>query len=324
MLFKNVVLFQLPKSYKLNKNLEEAFAQYPLRPCGALEKRTEGFVSPFGETGPILDEQGNVLSQASLALTHELDGRSLFTIGFEEKVLPAGVINKALKEEIARIEIREERKVKGKEKKKLKEEIIDRLLPKAFVRPGQLQGYIDIKESWVVFNTSGVKGAENGLSLIRKALGTCPAIPVPSENGRLFLTQWLSSKSLPEGLVLGEECELKDPGEGGGTIKCTKQDLTVDEVQDHIKAGKQVTKLALSFDEKIHFMLNETLSISKIKLEGVKEDGEGEDLVVGASVADKIDAEFALMVLELSQLFTHIRDWFEFERPEKEDSKDEN
>lgn len=319
-MFKNVVLFQLPKGYKNAEDLEKAFAEYPLRPCGPLDRRTEGFVSPFGESGPILDEEGKPLGEAPvLALTHELDGRSLFTIGFEEKVLPAGVINKALKEEIARIEVREERKVKGKEKKKLKEEMIDRLLPKAFVRPGRLQGYIDTKEGWVVFNTSGVKGAENALSLIRKALGTCPAVPVPSDNGRLFLTQWLSSKELPEGLELGEECELKDPGEGGGTVKCTKQDLTVDEIQDHIKAGKQVTKLALRYQERMGFMFNETLGISKIKLEDIKEEGEGEDVVIGTSAAEKLDAEFALMVLEFSQLFTYVREWFEFDRPEKTD-----
>lgn len=322
MLFKNVVLFQLPNGYKNTKDLEDAFAQNQLRPCGSLEKRTEGFVSPFGDAPQeILDEEGKPIQVETpiLALTHEIDGRSLFSIGFEEKVLPAGVINKELKEEIARIEAREGRKVKGKEKKSLKDAVIDKLLPKAFVRPGRLQGYMDIKEGWVVFNTSGQKGAENGLSLVRKALGSCAAVPIPSENGRLFLTQWLSSQQLPEGLEIGEECELKDPGEGGGTVKCAKQDLTVAEIQDHLKAGKQVVKLAFKYKERMSFMLNETLSISKIKFDDIKEEG----VDSSGNANDKMDAEFALMVLEFTQLFTDMRNWFEFERPDESDIKEE-
>lgn len=318
-MFKNLILFQLPVGYKSQADFEEAFSKHPLRPCGALERRTEGFISPFGENPPssFLEDGTPVRDEISaLAFTHEMDGRTLFTIGFEEKVLPGSVVNKAVRDEVARIKSTEERKVGGKEKKKIKEEIIDRLLPKAFVRQGSLQGYIDIKEGWVVFNTSGLKGAENALSLVRKAIGTCPAVPAPSDNGRLILTQWLSTQELPENLEVGEECELKDPGEGGGTVRCTKQDLSLKEIQDHLKAGKQVTKLAFRYRDRMSFALNETLCISKIKLEDVKEEAD-ESMGAGSS-HENLDAEFALMVLEFSQLFQDLRAWFEFERPDKD------
>jgi recombination associated protein RdgC len=325
MLFKNLVLFQLPEGFATTADLEKVFGEHRLRPCGPMDRRTEGFISPFGDQPTVYDEDGRPVrvDTNTLALTHEIDGRVLFVLGFEEKVLPASVINRKIKDEVARIQATENRKVGGKEKKKIKEEVTDQLLPKAFVKPGRLQGYIDQKEGWVVFNTSGVKGAENALSLIRKALGSLPAVPVPAENGRLLLTQWLLSQTLPEGLEIGDECELKDPGEGGGTVRCSKQDLSSDEVLDHLRAGKQVTRLSFRYKERMAFALNETLGVSKIKLDDVKEEGESDPVTTG-DAQEKLDAEFALMTLEFSVLFDDLRAWFEFSRPDRGAMPDES
>ena len=108
-------------------------------------------------------------------------------------------------------------------------------------------------------------------------------------------------EGVPEGLSLGEECELKDAMEGGAVVKCQNQELQSDEIAKHLEAGKQVTKLALVLDDHVSFVLGEDLIVRKLKfLDGAVdqlENTEHDDLRA------ELDARFALMAGELKRLF---------------------
>ena len=58
------------------------------------------------------------------------------------------------------------------------------------------------------------------------------------------MTAWLAHRNLPDDFVLGEECELREPGEDGGVVRCRGVDLLSEEVETHLNAGKQVARLA--------------------------------------------------------------------------------
>lgn len=301
MFFRNLSLFRFPESVSKSLNdLEKALDSQRLRECGPLEMATRGFISPYGRDS---DE-----------LLHQLGAFSLLTIGAEERLLPGVVVNEELAERIAKITEKEARRIGAKERKRLKEEVISELLPRAFIRPSRFSAYLDAAGGWFVVDSASRKAAEDAVSEVREALGRFPATPMaPEESPRALMTDWLMGGQLPDGLALGEECELRDPAEAGAVVRCRRQDLESDEVREHLKSGKQVFQLGLVFDDRMSFVLGEDLAVRKFKFLDVVLDELGEDTAESARA--ELEAGFALMTLELKNLFGHLEKWFGLPRP---------
>jgi|SRR6185437_8622195 len=300
MFFRNLTLFRFsPAVGKTLGDLESALATRALRPCGPLETGTRGFVSPFGPE--------------SEALTLKIGHATLFTLGAEEKLLPAAVVNAELAGRLRKMAERRGRPVGGRERKRLKAEVLDELLPRAFVRPSRLNAYVDTKNGWLVLDTASRKAAEAALTALREALGSFPAVPLaPSETPRSLMTGWLTRGKLAGGLMLGDECELRDPA-GGAVARCRHQELESSEVKEHLKRGKQVFQLGLVFDSRIAFVLGEDLTIRKLRFLDVVQDAldaDGRD-----SAAAEIDARFALMSGELQRVLHGLTEWFGLQDP---------
>jgi recombination associated protein RdgC len=289
MFFRNITFFRFPISLnKSFKKLEERLAEVVLKPVGALDMSSRGFVSPFGRDEAVL--------------SHQVGDCILFTLGGEDKILPASVVNEIVNKKIAAIEEKQGRKLGGKARRSLKEDTVHELLPRAFVRPTRLNAYIDMEHGFVAIDSSSRKAAENLVSELRHALGSFPAIPLNAETSpRSIMTGWISGDKLPKGIELGEECELKDGDEKGAIVKCQRQELETDEIKKHLESGKQVSRLGLILDAHVSFVLGEDLVVRKVKfLDGAVdslETTEQEDL------AAELDARFALMSAELKRLF---------------------
>ncbi|HVI59431.1 MAG TPA: recombination-associated protein RdgC [Luteimonas sp.] len=287
MFFRNLTLFRFPTSLDLSA-LETQLADFPLKPVGALELSSRGFVSPFGRDAE--------------ALTHQVEDAVWLTVGGEDKLLPAAVVNDLLAKKVAEMEEREGRKPGGRARKRLKEDLVHELLPRAFVRPSRTDAMLDLQHGLCIVDTSSRKNAEGVVSEIRHALGSFPALPVNAEVApRSVLTGWIAGEPLPDGFSLGEECELKDAAEHGAVVKCQHQELQSDEIAKHLESGKQVTKLALVLDDHVSFVLGEDLVIRKLKfLDGVVDQLEGGE---PDDIRAELDARFALMAGELKRLF---------------------
>ena len=288
MFFRNLTLFRFPTTLDFSQ-LDELLPEMQLKPVGTLELSSRGFVSPFGRNEP--------------ELSHRIGEAIWLTVGGEDKILPSSVVNDLLGKKLAEIEEKEGRKPGGRTRKRIKEDLVHELLPRAFVKPSRTDALIDLEHGFVAVDSSSRKSAEDVVSQIRGALGSFPALPLNAEVApRNILTGWIAGEPLPEGLTLGEECELKDAMDGGAVVKCQNQDLQGDEIAKHLEAGKQVTRLALTLDDHLSFVLGEDLVIRKLKfLEGAVdqlENTEREDLRA------ELDARFALMSGEVKRLFT--------------------
>ncbi|HET9819487.1 MAG TPA: recombination-associated protein RdgC [Rhodanobacteraceae bacterium] len=304
MFFRNLTLFRFSSSTaKSLAKLDGALATHALRPCGPLEVATRGFVSPFGPD--------------SEALSHTIGKATLVTLGIEEKLLPAAVVNAELGKRLRKEAERRGRPVGGRQRRAIKAEILDILLPQAFVRPSRLNAWLDSKNGWLVLDTASRKAAEAALTALREALGSFPAQPLAAaETPRALMTDWLGSGKLPDGLALGDECELRDPA-GSAVIRCRHQELESSEVRAHLKQGKQVFQLGLQFEDRASFVLGEDLVIRKLRFLDVVQDSldaDGRD-----SAEAELDARFALMTLELERLFNGMEKWFGLQRPDAKD-----
>lgn len=288
MFFRNLTLFRFPASLDLN-DLDAQLVPCALKPVGPLELSSRGFVSPFGRDGE--------------ALAHRVADAAWLSVGSEDKILPGAVVNDLLSRKLAEIEEKEGRKPGGRARKRLKEDLVHELLPRAFVRPSRTDALLDLEHGLCVVDTSSRKNAENVVSEIRKALGSFPALPANAEVApRSVLTGWIAGEALPEGLSLGDECELKDAADKGAVVKVQRMELQSDEIARHLEAGKQVTRLALVLDDHVSFVLGEDLVLRKFKLlDGAVdqlESTERDDLRA------ELDARFALMAGEVKRLFS--------------------
>ena len=288
MFFRNLTLFRFPTSLDFTA-LESQLDEARLKPVGVLELSSRGFVSPFGRDGE--------------ALSHRIGDAIWLTVGGEDKLLPAAVVNDLLAKKLAEMEEKEGRKPGGRARKRLKDDLVHELLPRAFVRPTRTDALLDLENGLCIVDTSSRKSAESVVSEIRRALGSFPALPLNAEVApRSVLTGWIAGEALPEGLALGDECELKDAADKGAVVKCQRHDLACDEIGKHLEAGKQVTRLALTLDDHVSFVLGEDLVLRKFKLlDGAVdqlESTERDDLRA------ELDARFALMAAEARRLFS--------------------
>ncbi|MBS0213781.1 MAG: recombination-associated protein RdgC [Proteobacteria bacterium] len=295
MFFRNLTFFRFPTSLDLT-HLETSLPECALKPAGPLELSSRGFVPPFGRAGE--------------ALLHRVGDCIWLTVGGEERLLPSVVVNEEAAKKIEAAEQREGRKLGGRARKKIKEDVLHELLPRAFVRPLRTDAYLDLEHGFIAVDTSSRKQAENVVSEVRRALGSFPALPPNAETSpRGVLTGWIAGETLPEGVALGDECELKDPADRGAVVKCQRQELQSDEIAGHLESGKQVTRLALNLDDHVSCVLGEDLVVRKLKfLDGAVDKLENSER---DSVAAELDARFALMSAELKRLFAMIEKAFE-------------
>ena len=301
MFFRNITLFRFPaeNAAKL-KQLDEKLADHALRPCGPLELSTRGWVSPFGRGEDVL--------------SHSIGPYVLLNLGGEDKLLPGSVVNQVLGEKMEALEKQRGKPVGGRERRKLKDEVLTELMPRALARPSRLLGYLDTANGWIAVDSSSRKSAENFVSKLRESLGSFPAVQAEAEESpRAVMTEWLIDGKLPKGWVLGDECELKDPADQGAIVRCRRQEMESDEVREHLKSGKQCTALSIVFEDRMRFVLDENLTVRKFKLLDIAT----ESLESGdrASANAELDARFALMTHEATALLDAIASIFGVPRP---------
>lgn len=305
MFFRHLSLFRFSPAVSTDLvRLSEAPAEHRLRPCGVMEVGTSGFAGVASNDAE---------AQPTLTVNNVF---TLFAAAREDKLLPASVVGDALAKKVAEIATEEGRKVGGRERKRLRENLLTDMVPKAFVRSSRIHGYADTRNGWLVLDTSSRKAAEGVLTQLREALGSLPAVPLaPEEGPRVLLTDWLANRNLPAGFVLGDECELRDPASATGAIaRFRNQEMDSEEMREHLRNGKQVFRLGLVYDERLSFVLGEDMVIRKLRFGDLVIDKLGDSHEDATSEAQ---ASFTLMALELERLLTRIADIFALPRPEE-------
>jgi len=299
MWFKNLAVYRFTEPFSLSPDeLQQQLAQQPFKPCGGHDQYSFGWTSPLGKSAE--------------ALVHAANGCMMVCAKKEEKVVPATVINEMLAERIDEIEEREARKLPAKERSRLKDELIFDLLPRAFSFSKKTYAYIDSRGGWLIVDAASAKKAEDLLSNMRKCLGSLPVVPIGAglkPSG--LMTVWLTTQATPADLQIEDECELRSPEEEGGIIRCKRHDLSLPEIKNHLDSGKQAIKLALSWDDRLSFVLDESLAVKRLKfLELIQEQS---DEIEAFDDAERFDADFSIMSAELGRFIPRLLELFSAE-----------
>jgi len=296
MWFKNLSIFRLTEEFALTPvELEEKLGQIAFRPCGQHEEATFGWTAPLGKT--------------SQQLVHAANSFMMICVKKEEKVLPAAVVNEMLQEKILEAEDQQGRKLAKKERAAIKDELIFELLPRAFTFSNKTYAYIDPKGGWIVVDAASAKKAEDLLSLLRKCLGSLPAVPLNTVDKPVaIMTDWLINNQPPADITIEDECELRSPEEEGGIIRCKRHDLSLPEIKNHLDTGKEVIKLAVSWADRLAFIIDENLAIKRLKfLDLIQEQVTDTET---SSEAEQFDVDFSIMSLELANFLPRLLELF--------------
>lgn len=292
---KNLILFQLQEPFTLSaKVLQEKLAQQQARQCGKLERLTVGWASPLGDK----EEQ----------LVVDLKDYYMIALKKSERVLPSQVIKQHVNEKVTAIEQEQGRKVGTRERRNLHEEMTLNLLPRAFEKSSLLYAYFDLKNQWLLVDTSNAAKAEELTTLLRTTLGSFKVVSLkPLHPIKHYLTQWLQEDRVSNQFTIDEFCEMQDRNSAKTVIRCVNQNLSTHEVKAHLATGKLVTQLALTWNDRISFILDEQFTLKRIQfLECVKEQLEDHqpETETEAFLADFIifSAEFAELIPQLLQL----------------------
>jgi recombination associated protein RdgC len=115
------------------------------------------------------------------------------------------------------------------------------------------------------------------------------------------MKNWLISGEVNSTFTIDQDCELSGIGKGSASIRYTHYSLDEAEIKKHIKAGMEVSKLALTWDNKISFILQNNLQIKRIvPLDFLK------DQTLEDDNEDLFDAELFIMISEFQKLFVHL------------------
>ena len=277
MWFKNLQLYRLTTPWPMTvDHLQTLLATLQFHPCGSQEQLSRGWVAPREHSG----------------LVYQCNKQLLLAMATEQRLLPGSVVNQELEERLQALEEQQGYKPGRKQKADLKDQITQELLPRAFTRRRKTWLWLDPVNGWLGIDAANVGRADEVLELLRKVV---PDIPLRSLNTTLApataMADWLASGEGPAGFSVDRDCELRSPADDAATVRFVRHPLEGEDVTRHLADGKIPTRLALTWNDRISFLLTDRLEIKRLAyLERLKEEGEN-------SSAGNADEEFAALFL---------------------------
>ena len=284
MWFRNLRLYRLPADWAMDAGrLEQLLAEHPLVRCGGYDMQSSGWVFPRHEG----------------AFVHAVHRQWLVALGVEQKLLPASVVRQTAQERAAQIEAEQGRQVGRKELRDLRERVTEELLPRAFSRRRTTWGWIDPVNGWLVVDAGSDARADEFIEAIVPAFDGAALRPLQTQQSPgAAMTGWLAEAEGPAGFSIDDDLELKSAS-GEAKVRYVRHALAGRDIQQHIEEGKTATRLGLTWNDRVSFVLTDKLQIKRLGfLDILKEQAERE----AQDADEQFDVDFVIMAGELAQL----------------------
>lgn len=287
MWFKSVLPFKLDDDFECKaESLAEHLEKNLFQPCSAYSMSSAGWFPPMGTPeAPLVHASGSFM---------------MIALKVQDKILPAASIKEALDERCYALLAQDGVMPKGRAKQRLKDEIINVMMPKALTKSALMHGIIDMKDKMLWINTTSATKADMFLSSLREVLGSLPATKPQFDSPSDIMTSWLSRGYVPENFEIEDACMMVDPNIEGGTIRCKKQDLQSQNIQSFIRDGCRIQQMSMKWQEQVSFVLCHDFSLKALRfLDAVKD---AVDDVAAESPEQQFDADFFIMTEALQHL----------------------
>lgn len=275
-MFKNATLWTTTTETPIDPQaLEEALQAAVFVECGASQEKSAGWISPRNEKNG--------------ALLEIIGGQLIVRLMLQSKAVPASAINKELDRRCALTEDQTGRKPGKKERRDMKDDIKLALLPNAFTKESSILAWIDRDNKSLVIDTTTQSRSD---VVITALIAAIPGLMIQPVNTKVSpvaaMAQWLTdADALNSVFTIDRDCELKACDESKSVVRYGNHPLDNKEVEQHILNGKMPTRVGMTWNGKISFVLSAKGAIQKMNFLGVKTDE-------SSASADAFDADIVI------------------------------
>lgn len=289
MWFRNLQIYRLPSPWGTTaEQLKASLASHAFSPANSMDMQNQGWDSPR--------QDGN--------LVHTVNRQMLIMLTSEKKLLPTMVVNQIAKAKAVEIEGQQGFKPDRKQMREIKEQITDELMPRAFSVRRNTMAWIDPINGWLVIDAANPAKADEFLQFLRRSVDDLPLVSLHVAHSPVAaMTNWLMSDEAPSGFTVDQDTELRSTCENKAIVRYVRHTLEAEDIRRHIAAGKQCTKLALTWANRISFVLTENLSIKRVTpLDVIKESADP----TAQNDDERFDSDMMLMTGEMNRMLSDL------------------
>lgn len=283
-MFRNVCLLRCASAWPENEaQVDEALEANRFTPCGALSERSIGWEAPVD------DAQGS--------LCRSVGGADLIQLRTQSRLLPAAAVNEAVEARLEEFRERTGDLPGRREKRRLKIETRDKLLPKALLRSERTKATFLRNENILAVDAATPPKIERLVDMLRLAPGKLDFAELTFQKPFSALLTRVFLGDAPAGIGIGRECRMQDPSDSKATVRFADMDLGDASIQRHVRDGMVLTHLGIEFDGMMSCVIDDKGRLSKLRVAGMdaEDTGADEDPLV------RFDAEFTLFAATLKK-----------------------
>ena len=282
MWFRNLKLYRFDATPLSIETLDTALQTRPLGTCGSMEHCTRGWVAPRQEG----------------VFVHAVNRQWLIALGVEEKLLPAAVMRQYAAARAAEIEREQGRKVGRREMREIADRVVEVHLPTALRRQRQTWAWIDPVNGWLVIDTASDARADEFIEKLLATVDDLSPRPLQTQvSPNTAMTDWLAGGEAPAVFSVDSDTELRSCSAAQATIRYAHHSLDGPEIAEHVAHGKIATRLGLTWNDRVSFVLTDKLHIKRLTFLDVVREQAAQSAM---NADEQFDVDFALMAGELA------------------------
>ena len=288
-MFRNVRFYKLDDNWPDSEEaLSQSLESAAFTPCGPLTERSSGWMPVDADTSDLL--------------ARRLNGADLIRLRSQSRVLPHAAINEELEARVEEYRNRMQEAPSPREKRRLKAETRDELLPKAMLKSDKIWGYVDLKEKVICIDAALESVADRFLRRLRAPFGELNIRPLQFNKPVNDLLTKIFLGGAPKQFSLGRECRMQDAADSGSIVRWSDFDLSDTTIRNHVANGMRLTHLAIEYDNVLGCVLDENGVITKMRFLGMDDDNHEENDPLA-----RMDAEFVLITGMLRTLLGDLK-----------------
>jgi recombination associated protein RdgC len=191
-----------------------------------------------------------------------------------------------------------------KQLRDIRDKVANELLPRALARRRVTHGWIDRANGWLAVDAAADAGAEQFMEALRHSDEKIPSVRMETRRSpATAMADWLIKGDAPGAFGIDQDLELRSPDASKATVRYARHNLEGREIRDHLKSGKTVVHLGLTWSDRISFVLTEHLQVKRLTFLDIlnrESDAEVED------ENEQFEVDFALVTGELSKMLSEM------------------
>ena len=288
-MFRNLRFYQFDSGWPSSEEkLSEALEAAAFKACGPLTERSSGWVPVHAAAGD--------------SLARRVNAADLFRMRSQSRVLPAAAVNEELELRIEEYESRMGEAPSAREKRRLKAEARDELMPKALLKSDRVWGYVDPKLQIIGIDSAQSTMAERFLRRLSAALTLSDVRPLQFERPVSDLLNRIFLGDIGSEFAVGRECRMQDAADAGSKVRWSNFDLSETSIRDHVANGMRLTHLAIEYASVMSCVIDENGIVSKVRFLGMDDDTTDD-----IDPLARQDAEFVLVAGTLRAFIADLR-----------------